>query len=669
MNKKVVINGIYVCVTLICLTLFIFFMISLSTDAKHDQCNIDCSNRGSSWKQQDGQCNCVCSDNWSGKNCEKCSDGYYSTGTFNYNTSKNELVCKKCQVCNEANGEIESTLCQNGHNSVCAKCEDGKFAQNKRCNTCTNCDEQPTKRFEKPCQLNTDSVCVDNTCNDGEYFNSVTDCTTCSTCSETEKQLSECTQSYDRKCVDTCPVGYFTSDDDDVAKCIKCKTCSSQQIETLQCTNDHDRVCLDCAYDEYPKNNTCQHTICNNNEYVDLNCLELNKGKQDSELKDKCCKSCTVCNSSPNDIYIQGCSASKDSKCGFECPSDEYFIEEVTTRADEKVNQCILCSSCSSGAIIMQECSDESNNKTTKNVKDRVCIASGKVPYPYSEQLCPACFPETTNTSYLDDFTQYNKCETSRVCTDASKSKVCSQRAVFTGNCVLGLCEVDGSQYCSTDTEGVGTEICNENGNFPKTYEDGTEIPSSDLLLNGNCGSNKSVVFYNKTDPTNIILIPEDYNSPLNGSTIPSFDPSQAQATFNDQTYTTLDNVSYGDGCFVYSSSGKYNNTPCSDTNKCHTGYDCNDDGYCKKTDPKPLIITDPSSIDYDCVFNPSEFSILQQQWCSNDPVDPECVDDSKLASLADNDGNLKILCGRDSNGSQVSCLVNSDGTKRKYKP
>ena len=82
----------------------------------------------------------------------------------------------------------------------------------------------------------------------------------------------------------------------------------------------------------------------------------------------------------------------------------------------------------------------------------------------------------------------------------------------------------------------MGSSICNENGNYPKIYEDGTEIPKSDLLLNGDCGSNKSTFYYNKSDPTQVIFIPEDHNSPLNDHTIPSFEPSPAVATFNGQT-------------------------------------------------------------------------------------------------------------------------------------
>lgn len=668
MNKKNLINVIYVVIALFCLILFTFFMVSFSTNNIHDQCNIDCSDRGSSWKQQDGKCECICADNWTGENCEKCAPGYYQVNRFSYTNKRTETVCKKCETCDETKGIVETSLCENGRNSICMKCGDGKFASEGQCNTCTNCDEQPNKRFDKPCQLNADSVCVDNTCNEGEYFNSSTgSCTACTTCIDTEKQLSECTFSYNRKCVETCPDGYFSEN----GKCIKCQSCNSTQIETLQCTNYHDRVCLDCAYDEYPKNNTCHPNICNDFQYMDLECLEMNKDKDDSQIKDTCCKLCTICDTPTNNIYINSCSASEDSKCGHECPSDEYFIDEVTTRTGEKVNQCIKCSSCSYNEIAIQECSDDSNNKTTKNVKDRICIPTGKVPYPYSEQLCPSCFPETTNTSYFSDFTQYNKCETSRVCTDASKSKVCAVSSAFTGNCVNGLCEVIDSQYCSTSSDGglVGSSICNENGNYPKIYEDGTEIPKSDLLLNGDCGSNKSTFYYNKSDPTQVIFIPEDHNSPLNDHTIPSFEPSPAVATFNGQTYTTPEGVSYGDGCFVYSSVGKYDNTPCSDTNKCPDGYECNNDGYCKITNQKPVIITDPSSIDYDCVFNPSEFSILQQQWCSSDPVDPKCINDDNNDELMDVDSNLKILCGRDDNDVPVSCMINSDGTHLKYKP
>lgn len=682
--------------------MFTMFMISKYVDSPETHCNVDCSpqlsksdcasknleNRGSSWKQSDGKCKCICNDNWTGENCDKCKSGYYEDVTWDYSNNCSKNVCNKCTTCRPEKGEYQIGDCVDGQDIICSTCPENTYVdpESNTCNLCTDCDTKDgngvrSNRFKTKCLLNAGSVCEPNTCEQNQ-FNNEGNCQDCTVCKTGEKILQDCTGTYDRKCVTECPNGYF-EDEDKICK--KCQTCKSNEVEVVQCTKTNDRKCLECASGEYSHNNLCVLSPCENSQYFDLKCLELNSNETPEIIKEKCCKDCHECNNDTNKIYAKSCSVTENSVCSHECPSDDYFIESIKQSDGSTKDICIKCKSCKYNEAIIQECSNENGDITTQNTRDRICIPAGKIPYPYSVQFCPSCFPETTDNEIINsDYTRYKKCKTQRSCTEETKDLVCGIESAFTGNCVNNLCEVKDENYCSGEEGTVGLDICDKNANYPKVYEDDTPIETKDLLLDGSCSDIDSDYYYKKSDKSVVIgPIHDSFISPLKGSQIPSDIPQyKARANIKGMNWITPEKVNYGDGCFVYDSRGRYNNQKCNDPdNPCPDSYTCID-SLCRKQNPVNPKITEP--VDYKCIFNPSEYSKLKTTWCSDlnginckecgspneeggEPcicTEPDlCVDSQDMNGVSD-----MVDCGVDERNVPVSCYVDENNNPIKYK-
>ena len=403
-------NIIYVVFPVLVLYFIIQFIISYNSSDSNEKCNILCGGVGSVYKD-DGKCLCDCPEGYTGESCEFVKPGYYRTG---------DGTVARTKKCENRHRKYTASPASEYIDTRCEKCPDGFYADGDECKKCTDCDAQDGKYFIQKCLNNADAKCGNQSCGDGQYYDTSSKlCTDHTIC---DLYASKGTQSYDAKCATSCLVDEFVSGQ----VCTKCTTCDPMtEIEKLACTNDQDRVCEKCPPGHYVEDGECVPSKCPDGWWYD-------------GVK---CRRCVNCKGAGY-VYEKTCGVANNAKCAKRCPYGGYYM-----RKDLDGNYvCERCTTCNENEFKVSDC-EEWTGGEEKETSDTVCVPKGYVGYPYAESKCTSCKMGRMNPDFrFKPDNAYRRCQSNNRCVSNLDCNVTTEQ---TGKCdPNGFCEMHPTFYC-----------------------------------------------------------------------------------------------------------------------------------------------------------------------------------------------------------------------------
>lgn len=377
-----------------------------------------CGGKGSVFTE-DGVCKCQCPTGWSGDDCELVEKGFYLK----------EGVPVKSTKCVREHGEYEIAPSTDTRNTICGTCPDGFYADDEGgCSRCTDCDAPDGgKYFVEKCLNNSDAVCGDYKCQgESQYYEPTQKrCIDHKNC-EGKRYLEKGTNSYDARCVDSCPKDKAFVVDGVCTECTQCDPHTERVVG--ECTTSKDRVCEKCPPNHYVEDNKCLPTPCRPGFYL---------------TDDKKCVLCSSCNG--DFVTTERCGIRSNTKCAKRCPWEGDY---ALVGSDDVGWTCEKCEECDE--LLISECEVWNPENGRVATKPAVCRSYGQVG---SQELCPKCNLGEIAPEYGED-KRWRRCESDKEC---SSNADCDTSSPYMGICdENGRCMLRDEYYCD------GSERCKD---------------------------------------------------------------------------------------------------------------------------------------------------------------------------------------------------------------
>lgn len=315
------------------------------------------------------------------------------------------------------------------------------------------------------------------TCNEGQYIGSCSDCqacnawsyaaggcsyfkdTLCTLCSQIDHCNTHnvvCSNEYDQTCL-ACDAGYYI----DGQECLQCSVCPAGQRVTKECDENSDTVCEPCTScdDGYFVSRECKVDTATNSL---LPVTERGVYLED----DTQCEQCTACvdgefpsaNCVEGDIENQGA----DTECGV-CSGCEHatFATQICDK-NEADTECNDCGGCEAGQYIQTPCQPGSpfdEDRESRFGVDTLCADC--TPRGDNEWTVFPCDPLHTTDAVHQECTQCSDGEYMLAACGETSDTVCPHCPGADDTLFLGDSKYpSGLQYCSRDAMGESQVRC-----------------------------------------------------------------------------------------------------------------------------------------------------------------------------------------------------------------